>query len=223
MEITVEGKKRAEGSKPNALRRSGLIPANLYGHNGTESIHLTLEAKTVETLLKQASVNNTLIQLNISDLPWRGKALLREVQRHPTKRFPYHLSFFSVAAQDTVEVEVPLHFVGEAPGVKIEGGALDTVLTHIQVRCAPDRIPETIEIDVSNMNIGDVVYLQELVLPEGVSLVSETNDAVVSVLAPQITPEIIEAQEAAADAEIATAQASEAEQKEPQTDAETGG
>lgn len=223
MELTVEGKKRPEGSKPNALRRSGQIPANLYGHQGTESISLTLDAKTVETLLKQASINNTIIQLNITDVPWRGQTLLREVQRHPTKRFPYHLSFFSVAAQDTVDVEVPLHIVGEAPGVKIEGGALDAVLTHIQVRCAPDRIPEAIEIDTSQMNMGDVLYLQDLVLPEGASLIAETNEAVVSILAPQITPEIIEAQEAAADAEISAAQRSEAEQKEPQTDAETGG
>lgn len=223
MEVRVEGKKRAEGSKPKALRRAGQIPANLYGHKGVESISLTMDAKAVETLLKRASVNNTLIQLNVADIPWRGKTLLREVQIHPTKGLPYHLSFFSVAAQETVDVEVPLHFVGESPGVKLEGGALDTVITQLEVRCAPDNIPEMIEIDISQMNMGDVLYLQDLVLPQGVTLLSETNEAVVSILAPQITPEIIEAEEAAADAEIAAAQQSEAEQKTPQTDAETGG
>ncbi|MHC5720014.1 MAG: 50S ribosomal protein L25, partial [Nostoc sp.] len=97
MAITVESLKRPEGSKPRALRRSGLIPANLYGHKGTESISLTIEAKTVERLLKRASVNNTLIDLNVTDIPWRGKALLRELQIHPAKGTPYHLSFFAVA------------------------------------------------------------------------------------------------------------------------------
>lgn len=222
MEITVECQKRQPGSKPKALRRSGLIPANLYGHKGVESISLTLDAKTAENLLKRASINNTLVQLNIPDIPWRGKTLLREVQTHPAKGSLYHLSFFSVAAQETVDVEVPLHFVGEAPGVKLNGGALDTVITELQVRCAPDRIPDFIEIDISQMNMGDVLYLHDLVLPEGVTPLTDTEQAVVSILAPQITPEIIEAQEAAADAELAAAAQSEAEQKEPKTEAEAG-
>jgi large subunit ribosomal protein L25 len=85
MELTVECQKREPGSKPRALRRSGLIPANLYGHKGTESIALTVKAKTAEHLLKEASINNTLIQVNIPEIRWRGKTLLREVQTNPAK------------------------------------------------------------------------------------------------------------------------------------------
>ena len=91
MELAVECQKRAEGSKPNALRRSGLIPAVLYGHKGSESSSLTIKAKTVEHLLKKHAVNNTLIDLSIPDLSWSGKTLLREVQVHPWKGYPYHL------------------------------------------------------------------------------------------------------------------------------------
>lgn len=189
MELTVEGKKRPQGSKPNALRRAGLIPANVYGHKGTDSIQLTLEAKTAETLLKKASVNNTLIDLNISDLPWRGKALLREVQAHPAKGSLYHLSFFAVSAQDTLVVEVPLHFVGDAIGVKQEGGLLDPVMTQLQVRCAPDNIPDAIEINVSNMHVGDGLYIHEIVLPPGVEVLNESEQAVVTVLPQQISDE----------------------------------
>jgi len=200
---TIECQKRSEGSKPRALRRAGLIPANLYGHKGSESISLTLKAKTVERLLKEASVNNTLIPLKITDMHWSGNTLLREVQKHPAKGFIYHISFFSVAAQESVDVNVSLQFVGEAPGVKLEGGALDTVMTQLQMRCAPDSIPEAIDIDISEMHQGDVLYLHELVLPEGVTVLNDPDQVIVSILAPQISPQLIEAEDAEAAAEAA--------------------
>ncbi|AVH71315.1 50S ribosomal protein L25/general stress protein Ctc [Nostoc sp. 'Lobaria pulmonaria (5183) cyanobiont'] len=187
MAITVESQKRLEGSKPRALRRAGLIPANLYGHKGTESISFTIDAKTVERLLKRASVNNTLIDLNITDAPWRGNTLLRELQIHPAKGTPYHLSFFAVAGHGDTTVEVRLRFVGTAVGVKEEGGFLDTVITELQVSCAPENIPEIIEIDVSNLQIGDSLRVQELVLPQGVTVLGDTEQVVVSVSQPQIS------------------------------------
>lgn len=189
MELTIEGQKRPEGSKPKALRRQGLIPANVYGHKGTESISLTLDAKTAERLLKKASVNNTLVDLNISDLPWRGKALIREVQTHPAKGFLYHLSFFAVSAQESLNVEVPVHFVGDAVGVKQEGGLLDPVMTQLQVSCAPDNIPDGIEINVSNLQIGDNLHLRDIVLPQGVTLLDDPERVVVAILSPQKTVE----------------------------------
>jgi large subunit ribosomal protein L25 len=182
MELAVECQKRAEGSKPNALRRSGLIPAVLYGHKGSESISLTVKAKTVETLLKKHVVNNALIDLSIPDLSWSGKTLLREVQVHPWKGHPYHLSFFAVGSQESIEVEVPLHFTGEAAGVKLEGGILDTVLTQLAVKCKPDSIPEAIEVDISNLNVGDALHISELVLPGGAIALGEPSQVIVSVL-----------------------------------------
>lgn len=200
MELTVECQKRPEGSKPRALRRGGLIPANLYGHKGTESISLTLDAKTVERLLKKGAVNNTLIDLNITDIPWRGKTLLREVQIHPAKGFPYHLSFFAVAGHGDTNVEVPLHFVGEAIGVKQQGGILDTVVTELQVQCAPENIPDGIEIDVSNLQIGDSIQIENLNLPEGVTALAEPSQLVVSVLGRQASAEGVEETETQSEA-----------------------
>jgi len=185
MELAVECQKRAEGSKPNALRRSGLIPAVLYGHKGSESISLTVNAKTVESLLKKRAVNNTLIDLSIPDISWTGKTLLREVQVHPWKGFPYHLSFFAVGSQDSLEVELSLHFVGESVGVKLGGGILDTVLMQLAVKCKPDSIPQAIEVDISNLKVGDALHIHELILPPGVVAVGEPNQVVVSVLGTQ--------------------------------------
>jgi large subunit ribosomal protein L25 len=182
MELTVECLKRPEGSKPNALRRAGRLPANLYGHKGIESISLTLDAKVAERLLRKASVNNTLIDLHITDIPWRGKTLLREIQSHPAKGTLYHLSFFAVAGHGDADVKVPLHFVGDAVGVKQDGGMLDTVITVLPLRCPPDKIPEAIEVNVSNLHIGEGLHVEQLNLPEGAHYLGEPGDVVVTVL-----------------------------------------
>lgn len=183
MELTIECQKRAPGSKPNALRRSGLIPAVLYGHDGATSLDLTLSAKTADTLVKKASVNNTLIQINVPDAPWAGKALLKEVQTHPWKGFLYHLSFFSIGSQESLQVTVPIHYLGESIGVKNSGGILDTVLTELQVQCPPDKIPNFIEVDVSSLEVGDALHVNELALPEGVVAIGESDRVTVSVIA----------------------------------------
>lgn len=189
MEVTIECQKRPEGSKPRALRRSGLIPASLYGHNGAESVALTLNAKDAETLLKKAILNNTLVQVKIPDISWSGKALLREIQTHPWKRTElYHLSFFSVAAQESLNVAVRLHFVGDAVGVK-EGGVLDPVFTELQVQCAPENIPESIDVDVSNLQIGDSLNADQLVLPPGITILIEPGETIVTVVAPRAAEE----------------------------------
>ncbi len=203
MELSVECQKRAPGSKPKALRREGLLPAVLYGHKGTESISLTLNAKEAETLVKKASINNTLIQVKVPDASWSGKALLREVQTHPWRGSIYHISFFSVAQQDTVDVTVPLHFVGEADGVINEKGALDTVLNELQLQCEPENIPEFIEIDVSALKIGDSIHVGELPMPKGVTSSGESNRVVVSVLPPRV----IQTEEESAPADPAVAEA----------------
>ena len=197
MEFTIECKKRTEGSKARAMRREGLLPATLYGHNGAESISLTMSKKDAETLVKKASVNNTLVQLKVTDIPWNGKALIREVQAHPWKGYLYHLSFFSVAAQDSLEVKVPVSFVGVAPGV-VEGGVLDSIFSELQVKCAPDSIPDVIEVDVSNLQVGESLYINQLVLPDGVTVLNDGEQALVTITAA-VDNKVEEEAEAAAE------------------------
>ncbi|NEO27447.1 MAG: 50S ribosomal protein L25 [Kamptonema sp. SIO4C4] len=93
---SIECQKRPEGSKARALRRDGLIPANLYGHNGTESLSLMIPQKEAEALVRYSTVNKTVVNVNIPDLSWQGNALIREVQAHPWKGNLFHLSFFAV-------------------------------------------------------------------------------------------------------------------------------
>ncbi|MGB5770841.1 MAG: 50S ribosomal protein L25 [Crocosphaera sp.] len=99
MSLSIECQKRAENVKPNALRRQGLIPATLYGHNGTESMQLMVNQKEAALMLRGVTVDETVIDVNIQDLSWNGKAVVKEIQAHPWKRNLIHLSFFYVASE----------------------------------------------------------------------------------------------------------------------------
>jgi large subunit ribosomal protein L25 len=138
--------------------------------------------------------------------------LLREVQTHPWRGDVYHLSFFAVAGHGDLQVTVPINFVGEAVGVKTDRGSLDTVLTELEVQSPPDRIPETIEVDVSNLAVGDAIKVSDLALPSGIEVVGEPDRVVVSVLPPltaadadeeAVSPEVAKALEAMGGAETA--------------------
>ncbi|MGL5078893.1 MAG: 50S ribosomal protein L25/general stress protein Ctc [Waterburya sp.] len=183
MNITVECKTRPEGSKPKALRREGLIPAALYGHDGANSISLTIPAKEAQMLLRDAAINNTLVDLKIPDISWQGKALIREVQAHPWKRTLNHLSFFTVSAKQQIEIVVPVVIVGKAAGEK-EGGIVEQIMNELNIACAADNIPESIEINVTNFEIGSLLQVGEVVLPEGITVLDDQDRAVVSVVAP---------------------------------------
>jgi large subunit ribosomal protein L25 len=95
MELTIECSKRADDEKVNALRRAGMMPAVLYGHNGTESVSLKINTREAEALLRKAKGHKAVVNVNVPDLPWNGKAVLQEVQNHPWKNQVYHISFFA--------------------------------------------------------------------------------------------------------------------------------
>lgn len=181
MQVTVECQQRPEGVNPRALRRQGLIPAALYGHNGTESVSLAIKEKEALTLLKKASVNNTLVDVNVPHISWNGKALIREVQSHPWKRNLYHISFFSVAAHGKIEAVVPLHIVGELDSVN-RAGIMEQLLNEVAIQCSPENIPESINVEISNMVIGQSLHISDLPLPEGVVIMDDPGRIVASLL-----------------------------------------
>lgn len=184
MSVTIECQKRPEGINPRALRRQGLIPANLYGHKGTESDLLVVNAKAAEQLLKQASLNNTLIDVAVPELSWQGKALIREVQTHPWKPFVYHLSFFAVKGHGDLAAVVPINLVGNAQGVK-QGGILEQVITEIQVKCPPEQIPESIDVDISHMDTGETLHIRDLILPEGIEAEDDPERTILTIVPPR--------------------------------------
>ena len=198
MPVTVECQKRAEGSKPRALRREGFLPATLYGHNGAESMMLTIKTKDAQNLLKEASLNNTLVDVQVPEMSWNGKALIREVQTHPWKRTLYHLSFFAVAAQDSIDVVIPINLIGEAPGQK-SGGIMEQQMNELQLQCKPDSIPEDIEVDISTLEIGSTVLVKDLKVPEGVIIAAEPDTTVLTLVAPRTMATAEDGQETSGD------------------------
>lgn len=183
MNITVECQTRPEGSKPRALRREGLIPAALYGHQGAESMSLTMPAKEAQVLLRQASVNNTLVDLKVPDASWSGQAIIREVQAHPWRRTLYHLSFFAVSKGQSLTLVVPLELTGEAKGFE-SGGILEQNVTELNISCTSGNIPESIQIDITNFEVGTNLSVGEINLPEGVTLLDDTEQTVFSIVTP---------------------------------------
>ncbi|MCS6942473.1 MAG: 50S ribosomal protein L25/general stress protein Ctc [Geminocystis sp.] len=184
MSVTLECRTRTEKTNPRALRRQGLIPANLYGHKGAESVSLVVPQKEAIRVLRSASVNNTLIQLTVSDLNWSGRVLIREVQTHPWKRELYHISFFCPSGQKPVEVVVPLKIVGQAVGLT-KGGILEQMLTEVKVRCLPERIPDFIEADISGVDIGKNFCVGNLTPPEGVTVLDEPQKTILTIVPPR--------------------------------------
>lgn len=184
MQVTLECKTRPEGAKPRALRREGMLPANLYGHDGSEAISLVLGHKEALTLLKNASINNTLVDMTIPELSWNGKVLIREVQSHPWKRTLHHISFFCPSGENQVEVVVPVKIVGTAIGIK-KGGIMEQMVTEVKVRCFPDSIPQFLEMDISKVDIGKTFQVSDLVLPEGINVLDDPNKNIIGIVAPR--------------------------------------
>ncbi|AGY56859.1 50S ribosomal protein L25/general stress protein Ctc [Gloeobacter kilaueensis] len=162
-------KRRAADARPRAMRREGRLPAVLYGHRGTEALALEIDQRSVDDLLKRVHVNNTIFDLKVQR-GWSGKVLLREVQHDTVSRTPLHLSFFAIAGHGSIALDLPLVFHGVPQGVKVGGGLLEKVLTELSVTAPPERVPDTIEVDVSAMQVGDILYIKDLHLPEGIEV-----------------------------------------------------
>jgi len=158
------------------LRHANRVPAILYGA-GKEPVSLSLLQKDVQYVLPNEVFYSQVLSLKVE-----GKAedvLLKDLQHHPYKMDILHMDFQRVDANKVVHVHVPLHFIGEdvAPGVKTEGGAVSHVLMEVEVVCLPKLIPAFIEVDLSELRLGDIVHLSDLELPEGVQILALTHGA----------------------------------------------
>lgn len=189
---------RRAGAK--ALRESGRIPAVIYGRQA-QAQTLEVKAKEMEDLIHHAVSENLLVDLEVKD-DARPKrlALVQEVQHHPLTGKVLHVDFHEVAENEKVTIMVPVETIGEAEGVKTDGGVLEHVLFKVKARALPKDLPELITVDVSHLKIGQAVHLGELKVPANVELVGDKAIPVIAVAAPRTEEE--EAAEAAAAAEV---------------------
>jgi large subunit ribosomal protein L25 len=188
---------RRAGAK--ALREGGRIPAIIYGRQAAPQ-NLEVNAKEMEDLIHHSLSENLLVDLAVKD-DARPKrlALVQEVQHHPLTGKVLHVDFHEVAENEKVVIQVPVETVGEAEGVKTEGGVLEHVLFKIKVRGLPKDLPEQITVDVTHLKIGQSIHLGEIAAPAGCEVLGDKHISVIAVAAPRTEEE--EAAEAAAAAE----------------------
>ena len=186
------------------LRHAGKIPAIMYGGNKDPEA-LTLNHNEVIRNLEHEAFYSHILTIKVGGSETR--AVLRDLQRHPSKPFVQHMDLQRVSETEKIRMHVPLHFLGEevAPGVKA-GGMVSHEIIEVEVECLPKDLPEYIEVDISGMGVGDSLHLSDLAMPGGVDLLElargEGHDlGVVSIHAKRGTEEVEEeaAPEAAAE------------------------
>ncbi|MFN3927786.1 MAG: 50S ribosomal protein L25 [Pseudanabaenaceae cyanobacterium] len=183
MLLSLTCQSRPPKTNPRQLRRSGLIPATVYGHKGAESTAIAVKAKDLELMMRRHRivVGNTLIDLQGEDIDLKEKTLLQDMQTNPCKNEIYHLSFFAISNQKSIELTIPLHYVGVAAGVKA-GGSMRVLMNEIQVACPPHRIIERLDVEVSHLEVGKGIHVGELQLPEGIKAISDPSALVVTIM-----------------------------------------
>ena len=142
------------------MRRAGRVPGNIYGH-GVEPIAVDADAREFDALASRISVENTLLDLIVGDDKPRP-VLIREIQRHPYRKQVLHIDFFAIKAGEKIKVSVPLKLIGTASGVRNAGGVLQQNLHELEVECLPSEIPESFEVDISELEIGDSIHLADV-------------------------------------------------------------
>jgi large subunit ribosomal protein L25 len=198
-QLDLVGRKREEFGKGPAgrLRRSGFVPANLYGPSIEKNLPITLKTKEVEKLLQGHSAGNVLVNLDI-DGYGKKTVMFKELQLHPVKGTIEHLDLIEVLMDKKVTVEVPVHIVGKSEGVLI-GGILQQESRDIKVECLPSQIPDSIDVDVTQLGIGQSLHISDIALPEGLGALDDPNTTVVSIVAPTIEEVVKTAEEVEAE------------------------
>jgi large subunit ribosomal protein L25 len=195
---TVEAKPRVAADKNAArrLRATGEIPGVLYGA-GKEPRPISLDPKVMTRILNSESGHNTIFDINVDGE--KSKAMIVDWQYEPINGKLLHVDLKRIAMDKTLRIKVPIEIVGEAPGVKTEGGILDVVLREVEVECLPSDIPSHIEVDVSHLTFG--VNIRVADLPHGGKLKFLTDPNVTVVHITHVK------EEAAPTAEAASAEA----------------
>lgn len=175
--VILKAEVRSASGKANAkdLRKKNIIPAVVY-KGGKDALKLQLAAGDLKEALHTKAGENVIVTLKIGSGEGKTKdrtVLIKEIQREPIKDRILHVDFNEISLTENLKVNVPLTAHGEPVGVKADGGTLEHVMWELQIECLPTNIPEKIEVEVSQMKIGDAVYVKNIMPPEGVKILTD--------------------------------------------------
>lgn len=178
------------------LRRDGFIPAVCYGRD-IDPITLSVDPKALSEVMAGPLGRNIVIKMDVEGDGSPSEpilVMLQDYQYHPVSRQVLHADFLQVSMEREVHVRVPFEVYGRSVGVQA-GGMIARVFRTLPVCCHPDKIPEKLEIDVTEMDLGDIRKVSDLDLPEGVTIEYEPNRTVISVMAPTLAATTEETEE----------------------------
>jgi large subunit ribosomal protein L25 len=186
-ELQAEARDPRGRAGSRALRRNGKVPAVVYGA-GQAPQAIALDHNSLLREMSQPAFYTSILTVKIGSET--QSVVVKEVQRHPVKPVVVHLDFQRIVADQAITLNVPLHFVGEdvAKGVKEQGGVVEHLATDVEVICLPRHLPEFIEVDISHLELNQILHLSDLTLPEGVRLVAlehQQNLPVVTIAQPR--------------------------------------
>lgn len=188
--VQLNTKQRTKTGKGNSrlTRRQGEIPAILYGP-GSENIMLSLNMMDFDRIYKKSRAGNMLFDLTIHNdgESYIKSAMIREVQKHPLSRKYLHIDFYEVSMDRKIRTKVPVVTKGKSKGVEF-GGLLQVIRRELEILCFPNQIPEAIELDVTELEVGDAVHVRDIQPPEHVEIPADVNFTVVTVIGVKSAP-----------------------------------
>ena len=190
MEATLKATLRDDKGSPESrrLRSEGLLPAVVYGQ-GMESTSVYIDAREFRNALKTEAGSNIILNIELGEKD-KVTALARQIQRHPYKDEFVHVDLIKVDLTQTVEAEVQINYLGVPIGVKEEGGLVQTINNTLRISALPSNIPTSLDIEITELNVGENVIASDIELPEGVTLANEEDESVmVTVTLPRATVE----------------------------------
>ncbi len=200
--ITIQASTRTAGGKGPAgrVRRSGKVPAIVYGP-GDKGRAIAVEAKDIKAILHSPLGGNTVVTLNVDGSA--QLALLKSFDHDPITRGVVHADFYTVTLDRQITVQVPFILVGKSKGIASEGGMLRQIFRSLAVLTTPDKIPAKIELDITNLGLGESLHVRDLALPAGVTVRLDAGQTIVSIVAPEKDTEVAKEGAPGADAKAA--------------------
>lgn len=185
VELEVQPRETKKRNRNKASREAGRIPGVVYGGGEEKNSLVEVDEKTFGRVMDSASSDTVLLNLKVGDAS--RLALVQEVQHHPVSRKPLHVDFREVKPDQSVIVTLPTVPVGEAVGVKTGGGTLEHVLRYIKVKGTPSSLPESIEVDVAALDIGQTLHVSDVATADGVELLGNASNPVISISKPRVS------------------------------------
>lgn len=205
-ELAAEAREASGRAGSRRLRNAGKVPAVVYG-GGQPPSSVTLDHNSLTHQMEHESFYTSILTLKLGK--GSESVVVKDVQRHPYRQQIMHLDLQRVRADEEITLHVPVHYLNEeiSVGVKTQGGVVEHLMSDVEVSCLPKDLPEYIELDVSNVELDQILHLSDLSLPEGVKLPAlehGSDNAVFAIHAPrraEPTAEEIEEEEAPPEAE----------------------